>query len=148
MNGGDMVKIVFPLQEGPAETMWADDLGNGLYRIDNIPWFAYDVSLHDVVSVRYLDGDPRPYFDKVVSPSGTMTYRVTLAEGLSAEDHGKAAEILERLRFCAEAYSRYSDDYIAATASSDTTRLVVERTLEEGEDAGYWDWETSTAPPL
>jgi|SRR5579884_3100659 len=138
-------KIVFPLDEGPAETMWADHLGNALYKIDNIPWFAYGVSLDDVISVRYVEGDPRPYFDHVVVPSGKVTYRVTFTESLPREARTEANALLENIKELAEASSRYSDDYVAIVASATAARSGIERLLDIGESSGFWDWETSTA---
>jgi len=31
------------------ETPWAYDLGNDRYKLDNLLWFAYGISWHDVV---------------------------------------------------------------------------------------------------
>ena len=37
------------------ETLWATALGDGTYRIDNIPFFATGVSLGDVVEAEMID---------------------------------------------------------------------------------------------
>jgi|SRR5579884_3026055 len=145
MKNSAKTKVVFPLDEGPAETMWADQVGDALYKIDNIPWFAYGVSLDDVISVRYVDGDPRPYFDRVVVSSGKVTYRVTFTEHLPHGTRIEADALLEKIKSLAEASSRYSVDYVALVASAAASRSDIESLLDNGECLGFWDWETSTA---
>ena len=57
-----LVKIWFTLacEEGyppvSTESLWASDAGDGLWRIDNIPFFTDAATLGDVVSVRKEDG--------------------------------------------------------------------------------------------
>src|SRR3546814_1508119 len=58
------VKIRFPLEQDESgyppetsETMWAVPLGNGRYRLDNIPFYAKLVSDGDVVAASIIDGD-------------------------------------------------------------------------------------------
>src|SRR5438105_637744 len=36
---GRLVKILMGDEEGGLETPWAEDLGDGQYRLDNLPWF-------------------------------------------------------------------------------------------------------------
>lgn len=142
----EKVKVVFPLDEGPAETMWASARDDGLFELASIPWFAYGVSLGDVFSTRLVEGDSRPYFDKVVIPSGKTTYRLTFDEHLSKENRRAAELVAKRLGDLAEAHSQYGDGYTALVASTDEQRHEMELLLDQGEDARYWDWETSTAP--
>jgi uncharacterized protein DUF4265 len=58
------------------ETLWAHDLGNDQYKIDNSPLFAYAVSLGDIVYAPVDPEDGRPTFQKIVSKSGNRTVRV------------------------------------------------------------------------
>jgi hypothetical protein len=75
-------KVLFrvPDDEGDAdvETLWAVDLGEGLYKVCNLPYFAYGVSLHDVVYAPVNAEDGFPTFERVVSKSGNRTLRVIL----------------------------------------------------------------------
>ena len=57
MNEEKHVKICFPLEPDEdgwppvtAETLWAVELGGGLFRLDNIPFYARGVSDGDTVS--------------------------------------------------------------------------------------------------
>jgi Domain of unknown function (DUF4265) len=94
------VKGVFPFDFG-VETMWADRPEGGQYRLDSVPFFAYGVSLRDTFEVKAVDGDPRPYFDKLVRRSGNRTFRITLAEKLP-----ECARESRRGAGCAKACSR------------------------------------------
>lgn len=62
------VKVLFPFESG-AESMWADDLGGGLYRLDNVPLFAYDISYRDEFRAVPLE-DGRLTFNRVVRRTG------------------------------------------------------------------------------
>jgi uncharacterized protein DUF4265 len=52
-----MAKVLFRVpnedETAEVETLWAFDLGEGRYRLDNSPYFAYGVSVGDVVLAPY-----------------------------------------------------------------------------------------------
>jgi hypothetical protein len=54
------VKIRIPLDDDAlsGECVWASPLGGDRYRIENLPFFASDVGLHDVVLALEVDGMP------------------------------------------------------------------------------------------
>ncbi|HKG93881.1 MAG TPA: DUF4265 domain-containing protein, partial [Gemmatimonadaceae bacterium] len=66
---GSKVKIALEGPDGDVETLWADALGGGLYALDNLPWYAYGVSVEDVV-----EATPEPsgelWMRRVVRKSG------------------------------------------------------------------------------
>ena len=75
------VKIMFPLEQDedgypPAttESLWAIDVGAGLYQIDNIPFFATGIALNDIVSAKLEHGALQ--YEEVVRASGHSTLRV------------------------------------------------------------------------
>jgi len=70
-----LVKLRLTAPDGTVETPWAEDLGEGLYRLDNIPFFAYGVSADDVIQAS-PDGDGYLAFTKLVRRSGNRTLRV------------------------------------------------------------------------
>ena len=72
-------KIGIRADDGTVETPWAFDLGGNRYRLDNIPFFAYRISAHDVVEA-VPDADGLPMFQRVVEKSGNRTVRVWLPE--------------------------------------------------------------------
>ena len=57
------------------ETLWAFELGDGRYRLDNLPWFAYRVSVGDVIAAR-LGEDGILVMTEVLEKSGNRTIRL------------------------------------------------------------------------
>lgn len=79
-NIAEMVKIIFPLErdeEGyppfPEESLWGKKCEGG-YLIDNVPFFIYDISLDDVVSVKKKEG--QLYFHQLLYKSTNSTIRI------------------------------------------------------------------------
>lgn len=75
-------KVLFRVRndDGSAEveTLWAFDLGGDRYRLDNLPFFAYGVSVADVVLAPYVEEEGFPTFQRVLEKSGNRTIRVIL----------------------------------------------------------------------
>lgn len=81
-----MEKVFFPLMQDedgypPAavESVWAERISEGLYRIDNIPFFTRDATLGDVVRTRNEEGNQ--WFASVQLPSTNTLVRVILSDG-------------------------------------------------------------------
>src|SRR5437763_5731009 len=73
----NLVKVELRGGDGEVETLWAFDLGQDRYRLDNTPWYAYGVSTGDVIEAEREDPDGFPVFKRVVSKSGFRTVRIT-----------------------------------------------------------------------
>jgi hypothetical protein len=73
--GGPTVKIALTGPDGDVETLWAFDLGSNRYRLDNLPWYAYGVSLGDVVEAE-PDGAGGLVMRRVLEKSGNRTLRI------------------------------------------------------------------------
>ncbi len=58
------------------ETLWAFDLGEGKYKLDNSPFYAYSVSWQDIVYAPFDKDEECPTFASVVSKSGNRTIRM------------------------------------------------------------------------
>ena len=71
----DQAKIALESPDGEIETLWADVLGDHRYRLDNLPWYAYRVSLQDVVEARPDDAGQLRMV-RVLEKSGNRTIRV------------------------------------------------------------------------
>jgi hypothetical protein len=71
------------------ETVWAVPLGNSLYQIDNIPFYAPNLSYNDIIKVENDNG--LLYFDSLEQPSGHSTIQVIFF------DDGKSMEVLDSL---------------------------------------------------
>lgn len=57
--------------DGRTETLWADTLDDGTYRLQNIPLLSETYALHDIVHCKIEEG--RPVVQRVVLPSGNQT---------------------------------------------------------------------------
>jgi hypothetical protein len=138
---GKRVEVVFPYSAG-AETMWADDLGNGTFRLDNVPLFAYGISYGDIFSIRLQDGDPRPYFDSVVKTGGNETYRVKLHTGFSPDDR-HVGKLLDKIKSFSSVTSQHGTDRFSYTISASEDLVELENLLDACKAFGYWQWENS-----
>jgi hypothetical protein len=72
---GDPVKVLFKGPGGEVETLWANRIAPDRFALDNLPWFAYSVSLGDVVEAE-PDETGMLTFKRVVVKSGNRTFRV------------------------------------------------------------------------
>lgn len=79
-----LAKIGIRDADGDVETPWAFHLGGNFYRLDNIPFFAYGLSVNDIVEA-VPDSDGFPMFNRIVNKSGNRTVRVILPEAPDVE---------------------------------------------------------------
>ena len=136
----EQIKVVFPIEEG-AEVLWCDELGDQQYRIDNVPLFAYGVSLGDVVAASISPDDPRPHFDRVLRKSGNKTCRVVIAEGKG--ETPAVLRQLDSLEKISNGSNRYGPEYRAfnfACADYEKAKTL----LNTVENDGLWEWELSS----
>ena len=108
-----LVKIVLRHEEGDdvhVETPWAKQVGDNLYELDNLPWYAYGVSCGDVVEAIPAE-DGLPEFRRVVRKSGNRTVRVILEPPANQSADSKA--ILDRLVSMGCDYEGMDYSYVA-----------------------------------
>ena len=119
------------------ESVWAVQLSNSTYQLQNLLFFVDNISYEDVFTVKKVDGIL--CFDKVFSRSGNSTYRLFR----SPEVHQDIfAEYLNPLmkHGCGFEYSRliYA---INIPAVSDI--IEIHKLFELGAQAGIWEFEVS-----
>jgi hypothetical protein len=78
------------------ESMWARSLGDDLYAIDNVPFYAYGLNAEDVVRAVSLAPDLKPEIQVVVRPSGRRTIRVHFHEDTKEDVRIAFVEQLQR----------------------------------------------------
>jgi hypothetical protein len=108
---------------GPGETVWAESVGNGRFRIDNVPWLAYGVSLGDIVEAS--EDEPGQFdFVRVVEPSGNRAVRVVLSADMAA-DTAAGRTILEGLQGLGCTYEGANRRFIGVTVPAEVSLQAV-----------------------
>lgn len=141
-----LTKIFFELDPkawhgSGAESMWAEDLGRGRYRLRNSPFHAYDVSFGDVVR-----GEPSEgviWFKGVLERSGNSTFRIRLQRGLTHEspDFVEAWSPFKALG-CGYEGGNFGRAQIFAINVPDSADIeTIWHLLMEGENRGLWEVE-------
>jgi Domain of unknown function (DUF4265) len=137
------VKISFEADPGDwhgmaGERLWATELGNGHYRIDNVPLYVNGVSYGDIVSAKPEDGSLA--FGGVVRPGGNSTYRMLLRSPYGRRDFERYWARLEPLG-CFYESSRDPEDVFAINVPSEADVHAVYAILEEGAAEGVWHFD-------
>ena len=135
------MKVIFEyegstLDARELESMWAVPV-NGGYKIDNIPFYAREIALGDIVSTEN-DHDGMMRFKALVQASGHSTVRLWFAKGREQD----VAHVRQRLR-----------DMGCPSELSDLPRLIavdvppqvpyeqIREFLGEGEKSGLFEYE-------
>jgi hypothetical protein len=108
-------KVLFrvPNDDGSAEveTLWAFDLGNDQYKLDNSPFYAYSVSWQDVVYAPFDKDEERHTFQRVVSKSGNRTIRIVFEPPV--ENGNESDRVLQGLVSLGCSYEGANKKYIS-----------------------------------
>lgn len=132
-------KIVFRLEQDEDgyppvgyESVWADRLADGTYRIDNLPWYSYDAACGDIVSAKEIDGEL--FFDELVKPSGNTLLRVVVYQ---EEDVPGLVNDLKPLGCDCERNGRL----VAVNVPAGVDYAPIFRLLMAGQERGSWGFE-------
>lgn len=109
------------------------------YRIDNSPFYAFDISCGDIVNVREASG--RLLFDSVSERGGHSTYRVKLPSGKGHEDFLKYWPELSALGCSFEGSSVDERRLYAIDLPPEVDVQAAYDVLRANEDAGVWEFE-------
>jgi len=116
------------------ERLWAAKLRDGLYRIDNIPFYIKGVSSGDIVSVFVVEEELR--FSEMVTPSQNSVIRLFVFE---VEDVPSARRAFQDLG-CESELSK-APRLFAIEVPEQVDFDLVWNVIEEGVDKGRWDFE-------
>ncbi|ATB35778.1 hypothetical protein CYFUS_001192 [Cystobacter fuscus] len=134
----ERLKLRFPFEnaegEEEAETLWVIKREDG-YEIDNIPFYAKEVSLGDVVAAQ-PDAGGVLWYSELVRPSGHSTLQLWFSR---QEDVESVREAL-RQRGCA---SELSDlpRLVAVDVPPHVPYANIKALLEQGEQAGQFEYQ-------
>jgi hypothetical protein len=134
----EMVKIIFNLEPDAwhgnvTESLWAERVGTGRYRLKNTPFYAHGVSFEDIIFAEERDGEL--VFSRISTSAGHSTYRImpTSPDRKGFEQYWNKIE---------ELGCTYEEGpVLAIDVPPETDIYKVYRLLEEGEKAGVWHFE-------
>jgi hypothetical protein len=137
----DHVKINFRLERDSddyppqdIESMWAVPLGNGSYRLDNVPFFVRGVSSEDVVLAKREEGEL--FFARLVEAGGHSTVRVLVS------NQGETQAVRDELRALGCSSERtHVPGLIAVDIPPSVQYADVRVFLAKGEQNGRWEFE-------
>lgn len=137
-------KIVFKLEKeeddhppNEWESLWATENRNGLYVIDNIPFFVRDISCGDTVSV--LEKDGKLFFERVVKKSLNSVLRVITF------DPAAVPQLRAQLfNLKCESEQSHIPNLIAVEVPATTDLDLVLEFLDKGEKDQLWEYETAS----
>jgi hypothetical protein len=128
-------KVLFrvPNEDGSAEveTLWAFDLGNDQYKLDNSPFYAYSVSWQDIVYAPFDKDEERPTFRRVVSKSGNRTVRIIFESPV--ETGNESDRMLQGLVSLGCTYEGARNKYISVNIPQKVALEAVRKYLIEHE---------------
>lgn len=145
MSDENLTKVHIDLPRHGAingESFWAEDLGKDLYRIRNIPFYAYGLNFHDVVRAVPDEPDTVPEICEVVEPGGHKTLRILFQDTVSRESQVEMLNTLEKYQAY---YERANSIYIAVDVEADGSSNDVYDQLQAWEDEGLLSFETCEA---
>jgi hypothetical protein len=126
------------------ESMWARDLGGGLFELQNVPFYAYGLSLNDVVRAVSPDPTLKAEVQELVRPSGHHTLRVVFTNGSSVEAQSLVLDPLTKLGVT---FERASPKYLALDVSPEGRYEAACEALAKLEAEGILEYETCEARP-
>jgi hypothetical protein len=144
-DSGKFVKILFKfysdlLDEETVETMWAEiiDESKGLYKIDNIPFYAPSLASDDVVFAEYDETEQRLTYRNIVEYSENSTVWVVIMDkSIQIEDIRKSFTDLECIS------EKLNDGYFAMEIPAKVDYKPIKEKLEEFKQNDFIDYSES-----
>jgi hypothetical protein len=135
-----LVKVTFNLPDKDGtfatESLWAEPIGDGLYRLRNVPFYVRGFSEQDTVKAEEHEG--RLLVRSIVERGGHSTYRIFLPEQTTEEQFVKDWISLGELG-CT--YERATRRLIGIDVPPDADVYAVYDVLEKGEKNGLWEFQ-------
>jgi hypothetical protein len=134
-------KVVFRLDQDEDgyppdkwESVWALETGDGLYSIDNIPFFVKGISSADVVAAEQSGDELR--FKELVRPSTNSVFRLYVSDVSQVQS---ARESLSALG--CESEQSHIPKPIAVEIPGSVPIEPVAALFDRGAEAGLWEYE-------
>jgi hypothetical protein len=118
------------------ESMWAKKLGDNLYALRNVPFYAYGLSYDD--RLQTVIRDKLRHVIKVVDRGGHSTYRIFAGLGR----HNPAVNsLLERIHGSGCEIEAANDKHVAIDIPPEVDVFRIYDLLDEAEKQGLWEFE-------
>lgn len=137
-------KVIFRLEKDDDdyppddyESLWATRMPDGMYRIDNIPFFIRGISPGDVITV--IKDDRQVFFDRLVVPSANSVLRVIV---YNADEVSVVRDSLRDLG--CESELSHVPQLISIEIPAEVDFDVITNFLEAGETRNAWEYETAS----
>lgn len=137
---GQLVKLTLALEPdawhgSTTETLWVEPVGSGQYRLANVPFFAFGLSLRDVVLAHEEGG--RLVFSSALRRGGHSTYRL-LVKPARQQDF---PEFWDPLQASGCTFEQGKGNLFAVDVPESANIFDVYKLFEAGEKAGVWSFE-------
>ncbi|MFS4580087.1 DUF4265 domain-containing protein [Phaeobacter sp. C3_T13_0] len=143
-NDTAMEKVHFNLGPGEwhsyeTESVWASDLGGGVFRLENTPFFAKGANFEDSFTTELIGA--QRLAKQAITRSGRSTYRISLIQNEHQvsrfEDYWSPMEKLG----CRYEHGDFGFQLFAVDVPASTDVKAAYALLERGEQNGIWDFE-------
>ncbi|MBX0335167.1 DUF4265 domain-containing protein [Pontibacter sp. HSC-14F20] len=124
------------------ESLWAEPLGNDLYKIENVPFYAYGLNFQDIVRATPDSEDHIPEIRELITPSGHRTFRVFFKKHI---DRYQQEAILDSMESLSVTYERANNIYVALDMKPEGDYQAVFDQLEEYLEQDILGFETCEA---
>jgi len=132
-----LVRIVFALPEGEkagTETLWAEALDDGVFKLRNTPLYVEGVSYDDTIEA-LPDRGGMLVFTRVLGRGGHSTYRVMIRPELAP---GQADELRQQLLNLGASIESQTQRLFALDIPPTTSIVDAYKLLQGGLDGGIW----------
>ena len=141
VRGSDLTKVTFVLEKADwhdhaRETLWAEPVGGHMFRLRNVPFYAYGVSYDDTVLAP--ETDEGHVVQGVSERGGHSTYRIFVSNTEILEGFPESWTPLEALGCTLE---RATARLFAVDVPPEADIHEIYDGLKKGETAGVWDFE-------
>lgn len=141
----DLTKVVVDLPHHWAtggESMWARSLGDDLFEVRNVPFYAYGLNFLDVVRAVEPSPDNKAAALELGKASGHQTLRVSFTDALPEPER---PELLRRLNEHHASFEGANPRYFAIDVEPNGNYAAVRAQLDEWQEGGLLDYETCEA---
>lgn len=124
------------------ESMWATPMGNDLFLIENVPFYAYGLNFHDIVRATPDSDDQIPEIRELVQSSGHRTFRVFFKKHISRK---RQEEVLDSMKELEVSYERANEIYFSLDMLPNGDYQAVFDELETLTEKNILEFETCEA---